>query len=175
MNGEQGENGQQQKIKELTQEVERAKRNIKILIASSIILFCLIASLFSVQTFWKPASRWHEVVTFSGTFQDLDYETTNSFYIKNDHWRIVWSVDEGEPPLPNDLEFSVYVWTPWEDSSIQGFPAFWERSVAISSVDIHPRFGLISFGTEFFTGSGEYCFRIWGARVNWEITVEEYY
>lgn len=106
---------------------------------------------------------------FSGTFQELGHETTDDFHISSDNWRIIWDIDESESPLPEDFEFRVYVWSTDFLYAVVG------PVVGVTSADIYPSLGLIGFGTEFLSGSSEYSLRIWGARLEWEITVEAYY
>ncbi len=123
----------------------------------------------------RPAT-WHEVTGFSGTFQEFDIEDTDIFYIPSDHWRLHWTVTTGTPP-PDDVEFRLFI----ELNSTHGryYPSLvWLKSADFQASQ-HPDDGQDWWGyrdgTEYVTGSGWSSFRLRGARLDWEITVEAYY
>ncbi len=115
---------------------------------------------------------WHEVAKFSGTFQELERETTDSFRISSDQWRIYWSVECKEPP-PEDVEFRLFV---LGSSKRDGFVL---RRLTLTdfrgSIGHGVEWLTAEWGTEYITGSGEFSLWLVGARLDWEIIVEAYY
>ena len=115
-------------------------------------------------------STWHEVTRLSGTFQEFDSKDTTSFYIPSDHWRLHWTVDAGLDPLPEDVEFRLFLYsTHYYPSLVWLTFADFQGSVAENLW-----YGQED-GTESITGSGWFSFRVRGARLDWDIIVEAYY
>ena len=102
-----------------------------------------------------PESKtWHSVITFTGR----EDETTSSFTIKGDVWRVKWSVGScSEHPV-----FSVFVYPMGE---LVKDVIFWGGSKETYS------------GTQYiYRGGGDYYFKIDAANLySWKLEVEDYY
>jgi hypothetical protein len=135
----------------------------------------IVIGVISATVFWKPTLTWHEVATFSGTFQEFESNNTDSFYISSDRWRIRWAatsnynISADAPPenvefrlfLPIESHYVEVAWLKLADfggSKAQGVEWFYERD-----------------GIKYITGSGEFHLRVLGASLKWEIVVEAYY
>ncbi len=144
------------------------KKAIPIIVVTWILSAITTLALVYIPPILLPKS-WHEVETFSGSFQERVAEDTDSFHISSDHWRIRWHVDR-EPPPPEEVEFFFIVnlldfrlrrLTIEDFRAPEGHPVgAWLYSLS---------------GTEYITGSGEFAIRVVGARLEWEIIVEAYY
>ena len=102
-----------------------------------------------------PESKtWHSVITFTGR----EDETTSSFTMKGDVWRVKWSVGScSEHPV-----FSVFVYPMGE---LVKDVIFWGGSKETYS------------GTQYiYRGGGDYYFKIDAANLySWKLEVEDYY
>ena len=124
---------------------------------------------------------WHEVATFSGAFYDRESESTDSFYIPSDNWRLYWNVDCETPP-PEDVEFFFILGYPFWLSETWVIPVgqtFELRRVTLEDFRAPQALDFewldSESGTEYITGSGEFIIRVIGANIEWEVTVEAYY
>lgn len=142
-------------------------------------LVTTLAFVYVVPIILPPT--WHEVATFSGTFQDREGETTDIFYISSDHWRLKWDVECEDPP-PEDVEFFFIVGYPLWISETFVMPlggTFELRRWTLEDFRASKGLGFewlcSQDGTEYITGSGEFVVRVVGARLEWEIIVEAYY
>jgi hypothetical protein len=126
----------------------------------------LVFVYFVIPNIFPPT--WHEVTTFSGTFQEFNYSGTESFYVPSDHWRFEWSVECDAPP-PTDVEFRLFL-------GFLGDSLVWlTREDFIGSVGQDIESWNYLRGSEYITGSGAYTFWLVGANLDWKITVEAYY
>lgn len=133
---------------------------------SSVTILALVYVV--VPSILRPT--WHEVTKFSGSFREFDTEDTDSFHISGDHWRLNWIVETDTPP-PDDVEFRLFL------SSTRYYPSLvWLKAADFGgSVGENMQWWGYRDGTEYLTGSGWFSFRLVGARLDWEITVEAYY
>jgi hypothetical protein len=110
--------------------------------------------LSPISTPTPEPKTWHSVITFTG----IEDETTSSFTIRGDVWRVKWSVGScSECPI-----FSVFVYPMGE---LVKDVNFWGCSKETSR------------GTQYiYRGSGDYYFKIVAANLySWELEVEDYY
>jgi len=154
------------------------KKAIHIIAVTLILLITILAFIYVVPIILRPT--WHDVATFSGTFQGFDTENTDGFHISSDHWRLHWEVRCEEPP-PEDVEFVFIVIGRDSDLLLGAFKLrkVWLEDFRGARVQAHKGEGAKwsdhDWGIEYITGSGDFFVRIIGVSVDWEITVEAYY
>ena len=171
MSGEEGENEQEQKIKELTQQVELVKRNSKILMLTSIMMLLIVIGIVTIPIFLKPTPivpepTWHEIAEFSGG----SHETTDIFNVQGDHFRLYWIATgqvAGETPL-----IHIYVYPEGETH-----PLGWRAlSILRESDDFSKLYVPIIDGIEYCTSTGRFYIEVRALNISlWGITVEAYY
>ena len=130
-----------------------------------------LAVVYVMPLILRPT--WHEVATFSGTFQELDNYSPSEVYISSNNWRLYWEVN-GEDPPPEDIEFRLFLFS----DNFNSYPS--TQITWLTQSDFKRSIGQglwlsLRDGTEYITGSGVFSLCLVGAKLSWEIVVEAYY
>ena len=105
----------------------------------------------------QKSKNWYQTAFFNGT----DGDTTDTFLINGESWRISWSADAENPSI---ALFFVFVYPKGETT------IFIEYDGADFSL-VNPQNGV-----EYIAGKGEYYIKVLAEYLeNWQIRVESYY
>jgi hypothetical protein len=105
----------------------------------------------------QKSKNWHQTAFFNGT----DGNTTDTFLINGESWRISWSAEADNPIT---ALFFVFVYPKGETT------IFIEYDGADFSL-VNPQNGV-----EYIAGKGEYYIKVLAANLeDWQIRVESYY